>query len=377
MTLTSQCHKACKGETILNLDQVRLLAKQRLPRDVFDYLDGGAGREVTQARNEQDIDAISLCPLVMRDVSKVDISTTVLDVKLRIPIAISPMALHRLVHPHGEIATAAAARQLQIPFTVSAMSSLAIEEIANGSGHANLWFQTYLYRDRALARDLAKRAKAAGCRAIVITVGCPTMGYRDRNLANRFTLPADVSAAHFERTSQVDHNNPIGSFPGAKIDDSATWKDIGDFCKEVGLPVIVKGIMNVADVEPAIDAGVSAIIVSNHGGRQLDTTVSTISVLSAISKALNFRVPLMVDSGFRRGTDVLKALAFGADAVLIGRPLLWALAVGGVQGVVDAISRLEEELRVAMQLIGCADIADLRRNCSKVIANMKSLDDAP
>jgi 4-hydroxymandelate oxidase len=184
---------------------------------------------------------------------------------------------------------------------------------------------------------------------------------------------ADVSAAHFERAAQVDHNNPISSFANAEIDPAATWKDIGKLCSDVGLPVLVKGIMNVADIEPALDAGVSGIIVSNHGGRQLDTTASTISVLPRISNALNSRVPLMVDSGFRRGTDVLKALALGADAVLLGRPLLWALAVGGTQGVIEAVSRLTDELRTAMQLIGCSNVADLRSNCSNVIANLETL----
>lgn len=372
--MTDQFHHPSQSDAILNLDHVRLLAQQKLPRDIFDYLDGGAGREVTQARNERDIDAISLQPLVMRDVAHVDTSTSVLNVDLRLPIAISPMALHRLVHPQGEIASATAARKLQIPFTVGAMSSVAIEEVATGSGHTNLWFQTYLYKDQALAPHLAMRAKAAGCRAIVITAGCPAMGYRDRNLANRFTLPANVSAAHFERSPDIDHNNPIGSFRGAEIDDSATWKDIRKFCDQVELPIIVKGIMNAADVEPAIDAGARAIIVSNHGGRQLDTSLSTIRALATISKAVNCRVPLMVDSGFRRGTDILKALALGADTILIGRPLLWALAVGGVDGVVDAINRLETELVVAMKLIGCPNIVDLRRNCNQVLATTDSRD---
>jgi isopentenyl diphosphate isomerase/L-lactate dehydrogenase-like FMN-dependent dehydrogenase len=377
MIAGNQHAEAAKTEAIINLDQVRLLARQRLPRDIFDYLDGGAGREVTQGLNERDIDAVLLRPLVMRDVSRVDVSTSVFNVGSRIPIAISPMALHKLVDPNGEIATAHAARQLQIPFAVSAMSSVAIEEIASASPQANLWFQTYLYKDRMLAPHLAMRAKSAGCRAIVVTAGCPTMGYRDRNLINRFALPSNISAAHFERSGRVDHNNPIGSFPAAEIDNAATWNDIANFCREVQLPVIVKGLMNAADVEPAIDSGVSAIIVSNHGGRQLDTTMSTITALRGISMALNSRLPLMVDSGFRRGTDVLKALALGADTILLGRPVLWALAVGGAQGVVDAVGRLERELVAAMQLIGCANIAELRGNRDKVIANVDALQGLP
>lgn len=348
--------------TILNLDRVRLQAKAALPTDIFDYLDGGAGREVTQGRNEQDLDAISLRPLTMKDVSRVGLSTSILGVPLPVPIGISPTALHRLVHPDGEVATAMAANTLQIPLTISAMSSVAIEEVAQKSGNTNLWFQTYLYKDPTVARELTSRAGDAGCKAIVLSVGCPTMGYRDRNLANEFRLPQNVTAAHFDRAAKIDHNNPIASFAKAEIDPAATWQDVAEFCKSSSLPVLVKGIMNAADVEPALDAGVSGIIVSNHGGRQLDTTESSIRILPDVSDRLQARAPLIVDSGFRRGTDVLKALAFGADAVFLGRPALWALAVGGAQGVVDAIERLTSELRVAMQLAGCASIDDLRDN---------------
>lgn len=376
MTFTDQV-RLNADDNIFNLDQVRLLAKQRLPGDIFDYLDGGAGREITQAVNAQHLDEVLLRPLVMRDVSQIDISTTIFDIGLPVPIGISPMALHCLVHPQGETASATAASRLQIPLTVGAMSSVAIEEVAALSGHENLWFQTYLYKDHTLAPHLTMRAKAAGCRAIVVTAGCPVMGYRDRNLANRFALPLHVSAAHFARGKEIDHNNPIGSFPGAEVDDSATWKDFGQFCQGAGLPVIVKGIMNEEDVEPAIDAGVSAIIVSNHGGRQLDTSMSTIRALPAISKAVRGRVPVMIDSGFRRGTDIVKALALGADMVLVGRPLLWALAVGGVEGVVRTIERLEDEVRVAMKLIGCPSIADLRENRSKVVADFDCLHRRP
>jgi isopentenyl diphosphate isomerase/L-lactate dehydrogenase-like FMN-dependent dehydrogenase len=354
-------------EPILNLDRLRSQARRRLPREIFDYLDGGAGREVTQRANQRDLDSIALLPLVMRDVSSPDLGTRLLARPMPVPIGFSPTALHRLVHPEGEVASARAARAAQVPMTVSAMSSVAIEEVAERSGHDHLWLQTYLFKDRAIAPVLISRAEAAGCEAIVVTVGCPVMGYRDRNLRNRFVLPPGVSPAHFQRVGEVDHNNPLHSFSGAEIDPAATWKDIDRLRAGTRLPILVKGLMNPADVEPALDSGAAGVIVSNHGGRQLDTTASTIAALARISAALNGRGALLVDSGFRRGTDLLKALALGADAVLLGRPLLWALAVGGADAVAAAIDRLAAELRTSMQLAGCATLADLRRNAGTII----------
>jgi isopentenyl diphosphate isomerase/L-lactate dehydrogenase-like FMN-dependent dehydrogenase len=359
-------------EPILDLDRLRSQARRHLPREIFDYLDGGAGREKTCRANQRDLDAITLLPLVMRDVSCPDLGTLLLGRRIPVPVGFSPTALHRLVHPEGEIASARAARAAQVPLTVSAMSSVAIEEVAERSGHDNLWFQTYLFKDPSVAPDLVARAEAAGCRAVVVTVGCPVMGYRDRNLRNRFVLPSWVSPAHFLRSRDVDHNNPIGSFHGAEIDPAATWRDIDRLRGKTKLPLLVKGVMNPADVEPALDAGAAGLIVSNHGGRQLDTTASTISALPGVAAALKGRGTLLVDSGFRRGTDVLKALALGADAVLLGRPLLWALAVGGAAGVAAAIDRLGAELRISMQLIGCADVSALRQNARTVLRTLET-----
>lgn len=352
---------------VLDLDSLRARARECLPREIFDYLDGGAGREVTQRANERDLDSVGLLPLVMRDVSSPDFGTSLLGNTLAVPLGFSPTALHRLVHPEGEVASARAARAMRVPMTVSAMSSIAIEEIAERSGHDNLWLQTYLFRDRGVAPALASRAEAAGCKALVVTVGCPVMGYRDRNLRNRFALPEGVGAAHFDRVAHIDHNNPLGAFAGAEIDAAATWKDIARLRSATALPLLIKGVMNPADVEPALDAGAAGIIVSNHGGRQLDTTISTITALASVAAALDGRGALLVDSGFRRGTDVLKALALGADAVLLGRPLLWALAIGGADAVAAALDRLAAELRIAMQLAGCATVADLRRDAAAIL----------
>jgi len=367
MTGQSPAGKDEGREPVLNLDRLRTQARQCLPREVFDYVDGGAGREVTQRANRRDLDSVTLLPLVMRDVSSPDFSTNLLGKRIPVPLGFSPTALHRLVHPEGEVASARAARAMRVPMTVSAMSSVAIEEIAERSGHDNLWLQTYLFKDRSVAPALISRAEAAGCKAIVVTVGCPVMGYRDRNLRNRFLLPEGVSPAHFNQVEVIDHNNPLASFSGAEIDPAATWKDIDRLRSGTALPILVKGVVNPADVEPALDAGAAGIIVSNHGGRQLDSTASTIRALPAVASAMDNRGALLVDSGFRRGTDVLKALAVGADAVLLGRPLLWALAVGGAEKVAAALDRLATELRVSMQLAGCATIGDLRRNAATIL----------
>jgi isopentenyl diphosphate isomerase/L-lactate dehydrogenase-like FMN-dependent dehydrogenase len=356
-----------RSEILLDLDRLRARARQTLPSAIFDYVDGGAGRERTLRANRRDFDSLELLPLVMRDVSNPDPGARLLGKRLPLPLGFSPTALHRLVHPEGEVASARAAQAARLPLTVSAMSSVAIEDVAGQSAHDNLWFQTYLFKDPAVAPELVARAEAAGCTALVVTVGCPVMGYRDRNLRNRFELPPSVAPAHFRRNDKVDHNNPLGSLDGAEIDPAATWKDIETLRGKTRLPVLVKGVMNPADVAPALDTGIAGLIVSNHGGRQLDTTISTISALPGIASALDGRGALLVDSGFRRGTDLLKALALGADAVLLGRPLLWALAVGGTAGVAAAIDRLGTELRIAMQLAGCPTIASLRDNAGAIL----------
>lgn len=357
-----------QDEIILNLERLRDDAMHILPDAIFDYIDGGAGREATVRANRQDFEACNLQPLVMRDVSATDLGTCLLGRDILLPLGFSPTALHRLVHPDGEIASARAAHAAGLPLSVSAMSSIAVEEIAEHSSHDNLWLQTYVFKDREVAPSLIARAEAAGFKAVMITVGSPVMGIRDRNLLNRFELPPEVEPAHFRRHKTLSHNNPIASFDGAEIDPAATWKDVAALAGRTRLPVLVKGIMNPLDVEPSLDAGVSGLVVSNHGGRQLDTSASTISVLPRIAATLNGRAALLVDGGFRRGTDVLKALAFGADAVLLGRPLLWALAVGGAAGVTEAIARIGAELRVAMQLAGCPTIASLRRNADVLFA---------
>ncbi|MDP5278771.1 GSCFA domain-containing protein [Sphingomonas sp. DG1-23] len=352
---------------IINIDGFRRQARSALDAKLFDYIDGGAGDELTCAANRSDLDAIRFAPLAFREVSAVDTSWTGPLGDFALPIGLSPSAMHELVCPDGELATAAAALHAKIPMIVSMMSSRSIEEIAAVSPHQALWLQSYILQDRSLGDEVVRRAERSGFKAIVLSAGCAVMGKRDRNLANGFTLPAAISAGNFARGDAIDHNNPIHSFPGAQPDPAVTWQDVHKAIAASSLPVLIKGITNAIDVERALDAGAAGLIVSNHGGRQLDSTISAIQALPPIARVVNGRVPVLVDGGFRRGTDVVKALVLGADAVLLGRATMWALAVAGEQGVARAIALLGDELTNALQLLGCSSLSDLRENAGAIL----------
>ncbi|MFG1610291.1 alpha-hydroxy acid oxidase [Actinoplanes sp. NPDC049265] len=353
---------------VVNIDDYRTLARAALTRSTFDYVDGGAGDEITCRANRHDLNRIRLRPWCLRDVGRIDMRARLLGQDSPLPVGFSPTGLQRLVHADGEVATARAAGAAGVPMVVSSMSSVALEDVAHRSGNRRLWFQTYVFKDRALTADLVRRAEAAGYTGIVVTVGCPVVGRREKNIRNRFVLPDDVTAANFGRTGTTVHNNPIHSVAGAELDPAATWPDIAWLRDRTDLPIVLKGVLNPLDVPPALDLEVAGLIVSNHGGRQLDTTESAIGALPDIVAAVAGRVPVLVDGGFRRGTDIVKAIALGAEGVLLGRPVLWALAVGGFQGVVDAVGLLAEELRTALQLLGCSSLAELRTDGASLIS---------
>ncbi|PNS07332.1 alpha-hydroxy acid oxidase [Solilutibacter silvestris] len=349
------------------LDDYREQARAALPGPVFDYIEGWAGDGLTYQNNRTDFDRLLLAPFVMRDVSHVDLAATYLGRTSALPIGFSPSAFHQLAHPSGEAATVQAAHANDIPMIVSAMSSLPLEDIAKLAKGARLWLHVYLFRDRAVTRELIGRAEAAGFEAISLGLGCPALGKRPANLRNRFTLPEGVSAANFARRNTTDFNNPIYALADAELDPSASWRDVESLCGATRLSVIGKGIMNACDALPAMDAGLSALMVSNHGGRQLDGSLSTIRALPEIAEAVSGRVPIFLDGGVRRGTDVLKAVALGADAVFLGRPVLWALSAGGTQGVMAMVKLLADEARLAMQLSGCASPAEARRKVGSLL----------
>jgi 4-hydroxymandelate oxidase len=347
-----------------NLFDLEKLAYERLGVGAFDYIAGGAGDEVTIRRNRTDLERITLRPRYMVDVSKIDTATTVLGDTLDLPVLLAPAAGHKLCCPDGELATARAAAHAGSAMILSTLSTVSMEEVAQ-AGTAPLWFQLYVYRDREITRQLVQRAEAAGYKALCLTVDVPVIGNRERDLRNAFAFPQEFPFANFlgmELESMPTIGvvgSPLSAYVASKWDPSVNWHDFEWFRSITKLPIVLKGILTAEDARLAVEHGASAIIVSNHGGRQLDGVPSGISALPEVVEAVGGRIEVLVDGGIRRGTDVLKALALGAKAVLIGRPYMFALAVAGEAGVSRVLELLRQELVTAMALTGRPTIADI------------------
>ena len=326
----------------------------------YDYIAGGAGDEITLRRNRARFDEILLNPRVLRDVSKVDTRTELFGQTLEFPILLAPTAYQKLTHPDGELAVAQGASAAGATYVVSAFATTSIEEIAN-STNARLWFQLYVHPDRGFTRQLIERAESAGCRALLVTVDTPILGTRDREKRNRFHLPPGMERENLKalgvKATRADHFKEYAILDPAINWDTISW--IRSFSK---IPVILKGILNGEDARLAADMGVAGVLVSNHGGRNLDTVPATIEALPRVIAAVEDRIPILLDGGVRRGTDVVKALALGAKAVLIGRPFLWGLAAEGAPGVERVVAILRAELEVAMRLCGVTSLAGINRN---------------
>src|SRR4029077_4050275 len=304
---------------------------------------------------------ITLLPRMLVDVSVRHMSTTVLGEPVSMPILIAPTALPRLAHSEGEIATTRAAGAAKTLITLATLSTSSIEE-AMAVATGPVWLQLYVFKDRKVSASVVKRAEAAGCKAIVLTVDVPVLGKRERDVRNRFTLPDYLSLKNLlpagcQELPKNVAGSSLASYVASLFDAALTWKDIQWLSGLTKLPVLVKGILRTDDALCAVNHGASAIIVSNHGARQLDTTPPTISVLPAIVDAVAGAVEVYLDGGIRRGTDVLKAVAYGARAVLVGRPILWGLAVGGEVGVKSVLELLRQELDLAMALSGCPTLS--------------------
>lgn len=356
-----------------NIADLRALARARLPLMVFDYIDGGADDERTLAANESRLRALELSWDALVDVSAIDTSTTILGAPSRLPFLISPTATSRLFHPRaGELAVARAAEAAGVIYACSTLASTSMEDIA-AAHRGPRWFQLYVWKDRALVRETLARAKAAGFSAIILTVDVPVAGNRERDHANDFTIPPKVTwrtaSQALARPSylwdlattpritpanfaNVDIDGGLIAFINAQFDRSVTWEDARWLRENWDGKLAIKGIINAEDARRAVAIGADAIWVSNHGGRQLDTSPATIDALPAIADALGGAREIIFDGGVRRGTDIVKALALGANAVALGRAYLWGLAAGGQAGVAKALSILEEELRRAMALTG-------------------------
>ena len=352
-------------ETWVNLLELETLAQQQMSPMAFDYYAGGAEDEITLRENRAAFGRIALRPRMLVDVNTIDTSTTVLGQRVAAPILVAPTAMQRLGHPDGELATARGAGAAETLMLVSTLATTSLEDIA-AAASGPLWFQLYVYKDREITRTLVERARAAGYRALCLTVDAPHAGRRERDMRNRFGLPPEMPLGNFTPQTmrmmpQQGSGSALFTYIAAMLDLTLTWKDVAWFKSIAGMPVLVKGILTAEDARLAVEHGVEGIIVSNHGGRQLDTAVASIEALPEVVEAVAGRAEVYLDGGVRRGTDVVKALALGARGVLIGRPVLWGLALAGADGVERALRMLRHELEETMLLAGCPTIASIHR----------------
>ena len=334
-----------------------------MERPGWDYYRSGADDEVTLAANRQAWRDLTLHYKVLVDVGHVETRVTVLGESLGSPVIVAPTAFHRLACPEGELATARAAGSVGCAMTLSTLSNTPVEEVAAAST-GPLWFQLYVYRDRSATKALVRRAEAAGCSALMLTVDAPVLGRREQDVRNGFHLPSDLSienmlASGFSDMPEAPRDSGLAAYFASLLDPTLTWRDLEWLCSFTTLPVLVKGVVRPDDAREAITRGAAGVVVSNHGGRQLDGAPATARVLPAIAERLDGDGTILVDGGIRRGTDVVKALSLGAHGVLVGRPVLWGLAADGERGVRRVLGMFNEELERAMALCGCPAIADL------------------
>jgi 4-hydroxymandelate oxidase len=370
---------AVDSDLLINVADYERAAREKLPTSVRDYFGGGALDEITLRENTAGWERLKLYYRVLAGVGERALGTTVLGRRISMPICVAPTAFHKLACEEGEIATARAAKSAGTLFILSSLSTTAMEKVfqqgeggtgppSQGSGVTGraggpCWFQLYVYKDREVTRALVQRAEAAGAEAIVLTVDAPGLGTRERDMRNRFTLPAGLVVANLAPLGKGDMPNVEGSGLAAYVRENFKsdlgFDDLDWLCGCTRLPVAVKGVCRGDDARRIAEHGAKAVVVSNHGGRQLDTAPATCEVLPHVVEAVGDACEVYVDGGIRRGSDVLKAIALGARAVLIGRPILWGLAVNGEQGAAQVLSILRRELDEAMLLCGCTRLEEV------------------
>ncbi len=354
---------ATAGPGPVNVHEFEELARARLTPMAYDYIAGGADGETTVRANRQAFARWRLMPRVLVDVSRLTTRVQLLGGEAGFPVLVAPTAFHQLAHPEGEAATARAATAAGTIMVASTIANLSVTQVAERCPGAALWFQLYIHRDRGLTRELIGRAEGAGCRALCLTVDTPFFGRRDRDMRNAFRLPEGHVMGNL-RDARLDE--AAAGLSGLlaysrQLDPSLDWSAVEWLRSSTRLPVVLKGILDPRDATEAVRLGADGVIVSNHGGRQLDETVAALDALPGVVEAVAGAVPVLMDGGVRRGTDVLKALALGARAVLVGRPILWGLAAAGQAGVERVLALLRAELEHAMALSGRPDVARVDR----------------
>jgi L-lactate dehydrogenase (cytochrome) len=376
-----------------NIDDLRAIAKKRLPAGVFDYIDGAAEDESAMDRNASRFADRTLVPRVLRDVSSIDASTDILGQRAPMPLIIAPTGFPRIAHPEGELATARAAAEHGIPFSLSTMGTRSIEEVAAVS-NGRKWYQVYVWRDRELTKDMLARCKENGYEALYITIDTPVLGRRERDVRRGMTLPPKLGLDtfiegarrpawvwNFLRAEPIIFSNvavstarlspdtddgslavTLAEFINSQFDPSLSWDDVAWIRSQWDGPVILKGIQSVADAKIAAAEGIDAIALSNHGGRQLDSSPAIVDLIAPVADAVGGQTEIYCDGGVRRGSDVVKAIALGADACMIGRPHLFALAAGGQAGVTHMLDYFQAGIEQTMALSGLANMGEIDRS---------------
>ena len=367
-----------------NVGDLRRIAKRRLPSGVFDYIDGAAEDELTSRRNRAAYQRVEFRPRVLRDVTVVDPRTSLLGREIRFPLALAPTGFTRIADPHGELAVARAAARAGIPYTLSTLATRSIEEVAAVSD-GSLWFQVYVWKDRGLVKELIGRAREAGYETLMLTVDTAVFGKRERDLRRGFSLPPSIGLDtiidgivhpgwtwRFIRSEPIRFANVVGrgvgdgsdpvtfaDFIPTQFDPALSWADIEWMRSIWDGPIVIKGIQGIGDALLAVDAGVEAIALSNHGGRQLDGAPPPFEILPSVVEAVGGRVEIICDGGVRRGSDIVKAVALGATCCMAGRAYLYGLGAAGEAGVDHVLAMLEADVRRTMALCGATSVGDL------------------
>ncbi len=369
-----------------DIEDLRKIAKRRLPRGVFDYIDGAAEDEVTMARNSGDFDRIEFKPRILRDVSNIDLSATVLGKKIPMPLLLSPTGFTRIADSQGELAVARAAGRAGIPYGLSTLSTRSIEDVADAAPGPK-WFQVYTWKDRGLVSEMLQRAREADYEAILLTVDTAVLGRRERDVRRGYTLPPKIGldtiidgvihpawTLDFLRGGAITFSNVAGrdgdgtsavslsDYIGTQFTQALSWEDVEWLRSQWDRPIVLKGVQTVADAKQAVAVGVEGIALSNHGGRQLDGAPSPISLVEPVAQEVQDQADVICDGGVRRGSDILKAVALGATAVSIGRPYLYGLGAAGERGVDHVIEFFRSGLERSMALSGVRTIDEVNRD---------------